>query len=211
MENVNTNVLAFGSVLLWGYVSLIVGYSVLRRKAQTLSAGRPITEVPWWNPFCTALSLTLFMLAVLWTVDLAALFADLADSLNAICPFLITPDQCHHAALNWHLLCVAIGCVATISLTILIYTTYTEATRTVPSPPERTYPFRLLGCSNGFSAASWLLCVPLHYPEKLFALVGPRDWTRASAAFAFVAVTAYTFGTALWIVAAVRAFCRRWW
>ena len=212
MQNPNTNILALGSVLLSGYASLLVGYSVLRWKAQKVSNGRPITEIPWWNSFCTSLSIALFALAILWTVDLAALFADLADSIDSICPDLITPDKCHHAALNWHLLCIAIGCIAAISFTILLYTTYTEATRTVSAPSERAYPFLLLSCSHCCSAASLLLCVPLLYPEKLFALVGPSQWTRASAAFAFLAVVAYTFGTALWIVAAVRVVCRRlWW
>lgn len=211
MQNLNTNIIAFGSVLLSGYLSLLVGYSVLRRKAQEVSAGRPINEVPWWKSFCSWLSIALFALALLWTIDLALLFSDLADSTNAICPLLITPDECHHAALNWHLLCVAIGCVGAISFTILIYTTYTEATRTVSSPSERSYPFLLLSCSNCFSIASLLLCVPLLYPQKLFALVGSRYWTHASAAFAFLAVMAYTFGTALWIVAAVRVFRRGWW
>ena len=211
MQNLNTNILACGSVLLSGYVSLLVGYSVLRWKAQRISAGRPINEIPWWNSFCTSLSIALFALAVLWTVDLAALFADLADSMNTICPLLVAPDKCHHAALDWHLLCVAIGCVAAISFTILIYTTYAEATRTVTSPLERSYPFLLLSCSHCFSAASLLLCVPLLYPAKFFALVGPSHWTSASATFAFLAVVAYTFGTALWVVAAVRVFCRRWW
>ena len=211
IQNPNTNIAAFGGVLLSGYVSLLVGYSLLRKKAQNVSDGRPITEVPWWTSFCSSLSAALFALALLWTVDLAALFAELADAMNAICPLLITPDNCYHAALHWHLLCVAIGCVAVIAFTILIYTTYTEATRTVSAPSEqRSYPFLLLSCSNFFSTASLLLCVPLLYAEKLFDLVGERFWTSASAAFAFLAVMAYTFGTALWLVAAVRRFFRGW-
>ena len=190
------------------YASFLIAYFVFRRKAQKVSAGRPIIQVPGWKSFCSSLTVGLFTGALLWTIDIAALFADLTDSMNGICPLLITPDECRDAALDWQMICVGIGWVAAIAFTILIYTTYTEATRTA-SPSERSYPFLLLSCSHCFSAASWLLCAPLFYPPKLFALVGPHYWVDASAVFAFFAIIAYTFGTALGIMAAVRMYCRR--
>ena len=209
ISNFSTNMFACGGVFLYGYVSLIVAYFVLRRKAQNVSADRPILEVPWWKSFCASLSKGLFIIALLWTITLAVIFSQMPNLTNRTCPLLITPGECRLAAPSWQILCVGTGLVAALAFTVLIFTTYTEATRPVPSAPERSYHFCLLASSHCFSAASWLFCVPLLYPAKLSALVGPLDSTSISAVFAFLAVTAYMVGTALWIVVAVRVFCGR--
>ena len=204
------------SAILLGYEALFVGYGaslltyfILRRKAKRNSGGQSIIQIKWWRYLCYSLYTGLFSGAIIWSVLIAILFADLVSLLDQICPALITPDACRYATLNWRMICIALGEVAAAAFILIVYTTLMEAKRTV-STPERSYPLAILTSSHFLLVVSWLLCTPLTYPLKLFSLTGTKSWTRASFAFAALAVSAYSFGTALWIIALLRVFytCR---
>lgn len=208
MQDLTAILLGYGGLLI-GYGSPLIAYFTLRKKAQRNFPGRPIVQIPWWKLFCWFLSSRLFLGASMWTVATASLFANLVSSLDETCPFLITPDECRRAAHVWQLFCVGLVEFALAAVTIIAYTTYAEANRTA-SPPERAYPLMVLTCSHCLLVVSWLLCTPLTYPLNFFSFVGTKRWTSASSAFAFVAIVAYIFGTALWIIALIRVFCA-WW
>lgn len=189
--------------LLIGYGSSLATYLILRRTAHRDSAGRPIIQIPSWKISCWLLTVGLFSGATEWIIAIASLFADLVSSLNETCPLLIRQDECRRAALDWQTTCVWLVEGACAAFCIIIATTHAEAKRT-ESPPERAYPLVLLTCSHCLLVASWLLCTPLTYRLKLFSLVGPKHWTTVSSAFAFAAIMAYIFGTALGVIALIR-------
>lgn len=208
MQDLTAILLGYGGLLI-GYGCPLITYLLLHKKAERNSPDRSIIRLPWWKLFSWFLSAGLFIGASLWTVVIAHLFADLVSSLDETCPLLITPDKCRRAAQVWQSTCVGLAEFAFAAFVIIAYTTYAEAKRTA-SPPERAYPLVILTCSHCFLVVSWLLCTPLTYPLRLFGFVGTRYWTNASSGFAFVAIAAYIFGTALWIIALVRVFYT-WW
>lgn len=200
------------SAILLGHEALFVGYGtslltyfILRRKAKRNSGGQPIVQIELWRHLCCFLYTGLCSGAIAWIVCIAILFADLVRFLDQICPALITPDECRYATLNWRMICIALGEVAAAAFILIVYMTLVEAKRTV-STPERCYPLAILTWSHSLLVVSWFLCTPLTYPLKLFSLTGSNSWICVSYAFAALAISAYTFGTALWIIAWLRMF-----
>ena len=146
----------------------------------------------------------------LWTTVTFALSYDhLVSSLDGLCPSLITQDQCLRAALNWQTVCVVLGEGAVTAFVFSVGATHAEVKRTATTP-ERFYPLVILTFPHCLLVVSWLLYTPLATPLKIFSLVESKNLTSVSSAFAFFAIMAYMFGTALWIIALVRVFfaCR---
>ncbi|CAF9942251.1 MAG: hypothetical protein ALECFALPRED_009631 [Alectoria fallacina] len=195
MHDLTTILLAYGGLLV-GYGSPLVTYLILRSKAQKAAAGRPIIQMPWWKVFCCFLPTGLFIAGGLWAVAIALSYPDLVSSFDELCPSLIMQDQCGRAALNWQAACVGLGEGAVAAFVFIVGATHTEVKRTATTP-ERFYPLVILTCSHCLLVVSWLLCTPLATPLKIFNLVGSKNWTSVSSAFAFFAMTAYIFGTAL--------------
>lgn len=207
MQDRTAIILAFGSLLL-GYGPPWAAYLILRRKAQRSRPGQPILLIPWWTLYCWFLSAALFLGASLWTTAIGNLLANLITSSGETCRSLTTQDQCRRAALNWQEACIGLGEGAVGAFLVVVCTTRAEAKRSA-APPERGYPFVVLAWSHGLLVVSWLLCSPLAYPLELSKLVGTERWPSVSIAFAFISITAYICGTALWIIALVRVYYAR--
>lgn len=191
--------------LLVGYGALLLAYFMLRREAQRNSGIRTFIQIHRWELLCLAFYTGLFSGALLWTIWIGTIFAYLEPELDQICPGLMAPDDCPHAALDWRLICILLAEIALAAFIVIVYTIRVEARRTV-SPLERPWLLLLLTWSHCLLVISWLLCTPLTYPLKLFSLTGTSAWTRVSSGFAAGSIAAYTFGTALWIIALLRLF-----
>lgn len=208
MQDLRAILLCYATLLV-GYGATLFTYFIMRRIAKRDSDGQPIIQIKWWRILCCYFYTGLFLGAIIWSVCIAILFADLVPFLDQICPALITLDECRYATLNWRMICIALGEVAAAAFILIVSITLMEAKRTV-STTERCYPLAVLTWSHFLLVVSWLLCTPLTYPLELFNLTGANSWIRVSYAFGALAVSAYTFGTALWIIALLRVFytCR---
>ena len=208
MQELSAILLGFGALLV-GYGASLLTYFILRGRAKRDSGGQPINQIEWWRYLCCSLYTGLLSGAIIWSVCIAILFANLVPFLGQVCPALITLDECHYATLNWKMICIALGEVAVAACILILYMTMMEVRRTV-STPERSYPLAVLTWSHSLFVVSWLLCTALTYPLRLLSLTGTHSWIQVSYAFGAFAVSAYTFGTALWIVALLRVcyMCR---
>ena len=142
-----------------------------------------------------------------WTIAIATLFNSL--SLDDTCPTLITQDECHRAVLDWQRYRIGLFAGAGVAFFIILVTTYVEAKRT-QAYPERCYPLGVLVLSHCLFVVSWSLCTLLASPSILFDLAGTEHWVAVNSNLGFFAVTMYTFGVALWIIALVRVFYACW-
>ena len=204
---VHTAILLSHGGLLVGYgVLLLACLFVLHREAQRDSGGRTIIQIIRWQKICLALHTVLFSGAFMWILYIAIVFAHLVPYMDQICPTLIAPDDCLHAALTWRVICILLGEIALAAFIVIVY----KIRKRTVSPPERAWPLAALTWSHILLVVSWQLCTPLNYPLEVSSLIGTRAWTRVSSGFAAGSITAYTFGTALWIIALFRAFytCR---
>lgn len=203
MEDLKTSLLVYGSLLM-AYASPTTVYFLFRRRAQMLSNGQPIIQIPWWKFFCKCFCLALTFGAIAWIGTIGLLFGHLVHAMNRICPTLTSREGCGRATEGWHtasVLLIQCGCLAII---VIGYRTRAESNRTLQSPAESPYPLVLLICSHTLLVVSWIVCRPLRYSLEIFSIVGTNYWITASIACGFVAILAYIVGITLWAVALVR-------
>lgn len=201
MKDLIASPIALGALLL-GYVSLVLGFLILRRKARRTFSRQPVRQIPWWKRVCWYLCAGLVAGAIAWIGANADLFAGLVSSLDEICPSLVPQAECDRATDLWQDMCIALMECAGVIIVIIAWIARGAANWTQPNS-DHFYPIFLLASSHCLLVASWLLCIPLMYPLQVFGIIGKRHWIDVSSMFAFFAVLGYMIGTALWILALI--------
>lgn len=201
MLDLEIAVIVLGSL----YVSLLIGFLVLRRKARRTFSDRPTRHIEWWKRVCGCLCALLLAGAIPWIGVNAALFARLVSSLDEICPSLLSQDKCDLATAHWQSLCILLSEGVCAAILIIAWFTRAAAKYTEPNS-DHFYPLSILTASHCQFVTSWILCAPLIYPLEFFNTIGKRHWVGMSLSLAFFAVLQYIFGTTLCILASIRIY-----